>query len=241
MTPPLVFVFLLFLFKENQFSFYTIEGCRSVIAASVNFIAPFDNWQRPVLSTLVYSSQEATACSSRGTELVLWSFSSCRFEPLAVSEEVPLKELTLKQCFHTVGLGSRRSEVYSSSYSKFGHLNWTKVFPFSSGWVHSSVLSYVHSSCSCALPCPFPLFQGDMVEERSFCPVRAWKIYLSRTQYLRLGKVRLFISFKEGHLGDIHKFTILAGSGNYSFLLCDSRSFFSQSGGHQFPYHLRLW
>ena len=48
----------------------------------------------------------------------------------------------------------------------------------------------------------------DLSEDRKLCPVRALKVYLSRTAHPRRGKKLLFVAYKAGHAGDIHKNTI---------------------------------
>ena len=56
-----------------------------------------------------------------------------------------------------------------------------------------------------ALP---PAKDFDSPEERSLCPVRALQIYWDRTLGCRVGRNLLFIAYKPGHQGDIHKNTV---------------------------------
>ena len=48
----------------------------------------------------------------------------------------------------------------------------------------------------------------DLSEDRKLCPVRALKVYRGHTAHLRRGKKLLFVAYKTGHAGDIHKNTI---------------------------------
>ena len=47
-----------------------------------------------------------------------------------------------------------------------------------------------------------------MSEDRSLCLVQALKVYLTKTEDKRKNKKLLFISYKDGHKGDLHKNTL---------------------------------
>ena len=49
-----------------------------------------------------------------------------------------------------------------------------------------------------------------MSEDHSLCFVQALKVYLAKTKDKRMNKDLLFISYKEGHKGDLHKNTLSA-------------------------------
>ena len=48
----------------------------------------------------------------------------------------------------------------------------------------------------------------DLSEDRKLCPVRVLKVDQSGIAHLRRGKKLLFVAYKAGHGGDIHKNTI---------------------------------
>ena len=214
-SPPVVADFLLFLFHKKGFSTNTIEGYRSAIAASVRFSSSFDIGKDPSLTSLIHSLQRERPrrlepIPQWDLSLILWTLTTDRFEPLSDPNKVPLKELTLKTVFLILlASGARRSEVHSFSFSKVGHSeNWSKIFLFPISKFICKTFRHGQRFESVTIPALTPVLCRDMTEERTLCPVRALKIYLARTQHMREGKDRLFISFLPGHSGDIHMNTI---------------------------------
>ena len=60
------------------------------------------------------------------------------------------------------------------------------------------------------IPALGPVLGPDQEEDRGLCPVTALKVYLEKTQDIREDCKLLFVSYKTGHKGDIHKNTISA-------------------------------
>ena len=58
------------------------------------------------------------------------------------------------------------------------------------------------------IPALLPRLGPDMSDDCSLCPVRALKIYLTKTEDKCKNKELLFISYKDGHKGDLHKNTL---------------------------------
>ena len=207
--------FLTHLFVDKQYSHKTVEGYRTAIAGSIKPIDGRDLGQDPFLSNLLKSFKRERPRSihefpSWDLSLVLFSLIKEPFEPLA---EAPLKLVTFKTVFLTLlASGCRRGELHAISYEKFTH---------SQGWksvVLHPLVSFISKTqlrakgASALEPITIPSLASylgsDLSEDRLLCPVRALKIYLSRTQGMRSGKTRLFISFLPGKSSDISKNTI---------------------------------
>ena len=124
-----------------------------------------------------------------------------------------MKFVTWKTAFLTLlASGSRRGEVHSFDYSKVRHSpKWTSVTlePHSAFVSKTQMRRSGASSLSAVkIPALHPLLGPGSEEDRGLCPVRALKVYLARTQDIRENRKLLFISYKAGHKGDIHKNTI---------------------------------
>ena len=207
--------FLTHLFVDKQYSYKTVEGYRTAITGSIKPIAGRDLGQDPCLSNLLKSFRRERPKSIRefppwDLSLVLFSLIKEPFEPLS---EAPLKLVTFKTVFLTLlAAGCRRGELHAISYDKFSHApNWKNV-------VLHPLVSFISKTqlrskgASALDPITIPSLAhslgSDLSEDRLLCPVRALKIYLARTQQMRSGKSRLFISFLPGKSSDISKNTI---------------------------------
>ena len=129
-------------------------------------------------------------------------------------DTVHLRLVTLKTFFLTLlASGARRGEVHTLSSAVSHEPQWkyvslkplfgfiSKTQPRTSG---ATAFEGVRiRALSSILGKDFPL-------DRKLCPVRALKVYLARTQHLRQGKKRLFISYQEGRDTDVSKNTISA-------------------------------
>ena len=192
-----------------------MEGYRTAIAGSIKPIAGLDLGQDPFLSNLIKSFKRERPKSLQefpqwDLSLVLFSLIKEPFEPLA---EVPLKFLTYKTVFLVLlAAGCRRSELHALSYEKFSHdSHWRNVTldPMVSFILKTQLRSKGASALEpISIPSLAHSLGPDLSEDRKLCPVRALKIYLARTQDMRSGKNRLFISFMPGKSSDISKNTI---------------------------------
>ena len=142
--------------------------------------------------------------------LVLKVLLKAPFEPLQLAE---LKYVTWKTMFLVLlASGSRRGEIHSLDYSKVRpSKNWTSITlePHVS-FISKTQIRSSGSSCFSAVQIPAlgPALEPGSEEDLGLCPVRALKVYLDRTRDLREDKKLVFISYKSGHKGDIHKNTV---------------------------------
>ena len=142
--------------------------------------------------------------------LVLKVLLKSPFEPLHLAE---LKYVTWKTAFLILlASGSRRGEIHSLDFSKVHHgNNWSSVIlePHVA-FVSKTELRRSGSSAFNAIKIPAlgPILGPGLERDRGLCPVRALKVYLSRTKNLREDRSLVFVSYKVGHKGDIHKNTI---------------------------------
>ena len=200
---------------DKQYSHKTVEGYRTAIAGSIKPIAGKDLAQDPFISNLLKSFKRERPRSIQefppwDLSLVLFSLIKEPFEPLS---EAPLKLVTFKTVFLTLlASGCRRGELHAISYEKFSHApNWKSVtlHPLVSFISKTQLRSKGASALEpISIPSLAHSLGSDLVEDRLLCPVRALKIYLARTQNMRSGKTRLFISFQPGRSSDISKNTI---------------------------------
>ena len=117
-----------------------------------------------------------------------------------------LKVCDLEDCL--LAIGFRRGEVHALDYAKVRlDKKWAHIIlePHASFVSKTelrksgtSVLSYVKIHALSTI------LGTGLEEDKGLCP----EIYLSRTKDLREGKKLLFVSYKAGHMGDIHKNTI---------------------------------
>ncbi len=142
--------------------------------------------------------------------LVLMALTRPPFEPLASAEP---KFLTWKTAFLTLlASGSRRGEVHALSREKISHdPRWRSIQLSPHGdFVSKTQLrsSGARAFQAISIPALGPSLSPDLKEDRSLCPVRALKIYLSKTESKAKDKKLLFVAYKQGHRGDIHKNTL---------------------------------
>ena len=214
-SAPLIADFLLHLFKDLGRKPSTIAGYRTAIAGALKTSLGVDYGKDQQLSALILSFFREQPNSVRSfpswdLSLVLKVLLKPPFEPLQLAE---LKYVTWKTIFLVLlASGSRRGEIHSLDHSKVRpSLNWSAVTlePHAS-FVSKTQIRTSGASCFSAIRIPAlgPLLEPGMEEDRGLCPVRAIKVYLDRTKELREGKKLLFVSYKSGHKGDIHKNTV---------------------------------
>ena len=214
-TAPVIADFLLDLFRKDT-AHSTLVGYRSAIAGALKLSQGVDYGSDPLLANLMRSiSREKPRVSLRvpGWDLafVLMSLTKPPFEPMS-ADGMPLKLITLKTVFLTLlASGARRGELHALSASIRSDTEWR--------WVTLKPLpefvskTDLRTSGSMAfegvtIKSLVPYIGTDLSDDRKLCPVRALKIYLSRTKKMRSGKRRLFISFLPGKTTDVTKNTI---------------------------------
>ena len=142
--------------------------------------------------------------------LILMALTRPPFEPLANAE---IKFLTWKTAFLTLlASGSRRCEVHALSRDKVSHdPRWKKIYLAPHGdFISKTQLRSQGAKAfqGFSIPALAPTLSPDLTEDRTLCPVRSLKIYLSKTEGIARDKKLLFVSYKPGHRGDIHKNTL---------------------------------
>ena len=214
-SAPLIADFLLYLFQDKKRRPTTITGYRTAIAGALRSSQGVDYGKDSTLTALILSffreqPKPVRLFPAWDLSFVLKVLLKAPFEPLHLAD---MKYVTWKTTFLVLlASGSRRGEVHSFDFKKVRHASkWTSVTlePHAS-FVSKTQLRSVGASSFSAVTIPAlgPLLGPGSEEERGLCPVRAIKVYLDRTKELREDRQLLFISYKAGHKGDIHKNTI---------------------------------
>ena len=207
--------FFLYLFKDKGLQPGTIQGYRSALANKLYNKVQWDISHDPSLTRLMDSFFRDRPVIGRALppwdlRVVLQSLTQAPFEPLALA---PLKWLTFKTCFLvTLASGKRRSEVHALLHSRLRtDDNWSKVIiEPSNRFIAKNQLARDGTAVlqPIILRSLSDTLSGDLVDDRSLCPVRALRYYLDRTKDLRRDRELLFISHRSSHKTEIHKNTI---------------------------------
>lgn len=141
--------------------------------------------------------------------LVLQALTEGPFEPM---DEAELRWLTLKSILLVALASGRRRGVL--------HALWADLLGRDEHWAFvilktdpaflskTDLASRRSVFQSVRVPALSTFIDGRMEEDVKWCPVRALKMYLQRSESLRAHSQKLFVSYKKGHQGDIHKNTI---------------------------------
>ena len=212
-TVPIIAEFFLFLFSEKKLLPQTIEGYRS--ALSMKLDADLELGSNKELKRLIQSFYKSRPKTSRhipywDLTLVLQALTKAPFEPLSLAEP---KFLTWKTVFLiALASGRRRSEIHAFTFKGCSHSKgWSKVIlKTDPAFLAKNQLASEGASIFSEIEIPALtkcLGQQD-TEDRSLCPVRALRHYLSRTSDLRHGRSLLFVSLLKSKQGDIAAQTI---------------------------------
>ena len=208
--------FLLFLFREKQFSPKTIAVYRTAIAATIRGLGGEDFGHNPILSAMIRNFMiekppKRVTTPQWSLSLVLRVLQAAPFEPM---DAISMKALTYKTVFLlALASGRRRSELHALSTEK-GLLRLSKeeaVLRTRPGFLaKNQVLGSVSSPISIKA---LDHIVGPEPEERYLCPVRALRWYLNRTKPTRQGRVRLFLPIPPAtkldcSAGDISKWIV---------------------------------
>ena len=214
-SAPLIADFLLYLFKDQKRRPSTITGYRTAIAGALRSSQGVDYGKDPSLTALILSffreqPKPVRSFPAWDLGLVLKALVNAPFEPLHLAD---MKYVTWKTTFLVLlASGSRRGEVHSLDFKKVRHdSKWSSVtLEPHADFVSKTQIRTAGSSAFSAvyIPALGPVLGPGSEEDRGLCPVRAIKIYLDRTRELREDRRLLFVSYKAGHKGDIHKNTI---------------------------------
>ena len=203
------------MFKEGKRRPSTIAGYRSAIAGALKVSQGVDVGKDERLSALILSfhreqPRQVRSYPAWDLGLVMKVLLQAPFEPMQMAD---IKFVTWKTAFLVLlATGSRRGEVHAFDYSKVRPgRRWTNIIlePHAEFVAKTELRK---SGASVLLPVNIPalgpVLDPCLEEEKGLCPVRALKVYLERTKGLREGKKLLFVSYKAGHSGDIHKNTL---------------------------------
>ena len=189
-TVPIIAEFFLFLFSEKKLLPQTIEGYRS--ALSMKLDADLELGSNKELKRLIQSFYKSRPKATRhipswDLTLVLQALTKAPFEPLSLAEP---KFLTWKTVFLiALASGRRRSEIHAFTFKGCSHSKgWSKVIlKTDPAFLAKNQLASEGASIFSEIEIPALtkcLGQQD-TEDRSLCPVRALRHYLSRTSDLR--------------------------------------------------------
>jgi len=215
---PLIADFLTFLFVEKKRTPGTIKGYRTAIADALRFNSKVDVTNDVYLSKLLANfykecPRKKEVCPRWNIALVLNALTQAPFEPMASAD---MKFVTWKTAFLILlASGSRASEVHALEFNslKFQeNYRYVLVEPvpeFKAKTANKDARSQRLEIIK--IPALTPTLSPDMREDKSLCPVRAIKVYRARSEEFRKqnSSRRLFISFKKGFSGDIHRNTFV--------------------------------
>ena len=212
-TVPIIAEFFLFLFSEKKLLPQTIEGYRSALCMKLD--VDLELGSNKELKRLIQSFYKSKPKASRhipslDLTLVLQALTKAPFEPLSLAEP---KFLTWKTVFLiALASGRRRSEIHAFTFKGCSHSKgWSRVIlKPDPAFLAKNQLASPGSSIFSEIEIPAftnCLGQQDK-EDRSLCPVRALRHYLSRTSDLRHGRSLLFVSLLKSKQGDITAQTI---------------------------------
>jgi len=131
------------------------------------------------------------------------------FEPMSLAT---FKMVTLKTVFLlALASGSRRSEISSWQHEgvKFSHgYKEASLAPSLEFLAKNQKASGKSSDFSpCVIPALSKLVDRDL-PDRSLCPVRALRFYLTESSKVRKGRKKLFIAYKPGYVKELSPITI---------------------------------
>ena len=198
--------YLAFLFEKKKLSASSVKGHRSAISTTLTQLGGPNFSANPLLKDVSQAVSRKQARSPKhfppwDLYLVLRSLRSAPYEPLRYC---PLDLLSYKTVFLvSLASGRRCSEVHSLQYEGWA-VEPDKSLSF------KFIPEFVAKNQPLGLPSPpicikalTPLLCSDD-EDRTLCPVRALKIYIERTKFLRSPlKRRLFVSIREDKKSDI--------------------------------------
>ena len=206
--------FLLYLFTERKFQPSTIEGYRTSIADMVGNkkvnISKDENLTRLLDSFYRDKPKGRRGVPSWNLSLVLHQLTKAPFEPM---RKASLKHLTFKMVFLlALGSGKRCSEIHAWLFRNIGHQeNWRQVsFHPSPSFLSKNQLARdgPASVSPVVIPALAPSLDRSLPDDKSLCPVRAFRYYLDRTKNLCKGKELVFVSFRKSFQKDIVPTTI---------------------------------
>lgn len=201
--------FLCHLHEEKHLASSTIEGYRTAIGQVIKATTGQEIGRSSELSSLLshFDRQGQTSkvpIPAWDLALVLQMLTTSPFEPLHIAS---LKFITLKTVFLVaLASGRRRSELHALRFDVLRTENWSEISILTNPeFVAKTRLAGLNGAGMepLTLQALGRTLSSDLKEDKTLCVVRAVRKYLERTKDIRGDRERLFISFKEGHKGDI--------------------------------------
>lgn len=205
--------FLTYLFKDKELCVSTLAGYRSVLLNTLKDLAGTDLSANVHLKKLLDSFKIERPRSSRALPqwdlaLVMRRLTRAPFEPMKTAS---LQAISWKTAFLlALATAKRRSELRAFSYRVLHSEHWGSITlrPLPEFVAKTEVIGRPETRLQEVTLQGLASFAGDLMEERTLCPVRAVKIYLPRTQDIRSGRQELFVPYKEGAKQSISPATI---------------------------------
>jgi hypothetical protein len=203
-TTPMVADFLTFLFHEKKLAVSSIAGYRSMLSTTLREISGLELTDNPFLTALLagFSVERPRAHSdvpAWDLSLVLSRLRQGPFEPLASAD---MKFLSYKVAtLLALATAGRRSELRAYSKRILHAEDWSSVTlrPIPSFVAKTEVIGKPETRLTdVTIPSLGGSLGPGLEEDNKNCPVRAVKIYLSRTQAIRGDRLEFFIPFKQG-------------------------------------------
>ena len=212
-TDPQVAEFLNYLFTVKNLKPATISGNRTAIADALGsqgeLISKSLELNRLIASFTRDRPKPNRSIPTWDLSLVLLGLTKPPFEPLS---EAPLKWLTYKTVSLLALASGKRSEIHAWTPSSVSsRRNWSEatVSPSPAFLAKNQLASDGPDSIKpVVIQALTTMLDSSLVEDKSLCPVRAFKVYLDRTKSMREGKALLFVSLREGYSKDITGITI---------------------------------
>ena len=206
--------FLLFKFTEDQAQVGTIRGYRTVITSTLKSLKGVDFSQDSFLKKLISNFGIERPRSSRSLPqwdlaVVMRRLTRAPYEPM---RSAPLSYVSWKTAFLlALASAKRRSELRAFSHSVMHKEDWSSVTlkPLDEFVAKTEVPGRPDTRLQPVTLPGLATFAGpDLEVDRTLCPVRAIKIYLSRSKDIRNGRKELFVPFKTGAKQSIAPATI---------------------------------
>ena len=199
-TIPIVADFLLYLYEVKKLSPSTIKGYRAALADTFTLLGKLDIGKDPNISKLIRSFDRdrprfRSLSPKWNLSWVLHCLASSPFEPMYLAN---IKLVSYKTAFLLAFASAKRvSELHALSVSpaccRVSKISATLIPE--PGFMAKNETPQFH---------PEPIQLGrltdfsDDAQSRNLCPLRALRIYLSRTKDIRKGRLRLFLPLVQG-------------------------------------------
>lgn len=196
--------FLTHMFEDRKCAVSTLRGYRSVILNTLRDQAQADFRDDIFLKNLLANFAVERPRSLRtlpqwDLSLVMMRLTRAPFEPL---RSATMQAVSWKTAFLlSLASAKRRSELRAFSYRVLHPENWSSVTlrPLPAFVAKTEVPGRPETRLQEVTIQGLGNFcSGSLSEERTLCPVRAIKIYLSRTKDVRAQRQELFIPYKLG-------------------------------------------